>query len=441
MQKDNDNFIKKKILIYGLGKSGLASYKFLKEKNQVYVYDDNIKLIENYKIKKKIYNIKKIIRNNFDYIVVSPGINIKKCSLRNYIKKNSNKIITDLDIFYSENSKNKNITITGTNGKSTCVQILYEILKEHKYDVRLVGNIGHPILAEKKITGKTVFVIEASSYQIEYSNLFKTNYAAILNITPDHLDRHKTMTNYVKSKFKLILNQKKGDIAFLDIENNYLKKQIKKNKICSDIKHVVSSLPRKFIKKIINPYFFTAGNKQNLAFILEIVKRLKLDSNKVFKIINNFKGLKYRQQTIFDSQNIKIINDSKATSFASSINILKSLENAYWIVGGIPKYADKFFLTKKECLKFRAYIFGKNKNFFSEQFKNKINYKCSKDIKDAFDTIITDIKSTKLKKKYTILFSPAAASFDSFKNFEDRGNYFDSLIKKVSIKDNFNELW
>ena len=227
MEDIKNIFIKKKILIYGLGKSGLSSYHFLKKNNNLYLYDDT-KVIKNKRIKKIFIKPENISKNNFDFIVISPGININQCPLKNFLKKNLKKIITDLDIFYSHYYKNRNITITGTNGKSTTAKILFDILKNQKFDVRLTGNIGNPILAEKKITSKTIFVIEASSYQIEYSKRFKANYALILNITPDHLERHRTFINYVKSKFKLFSNQTKQDYSFFDIKNKYLKKEIKK---------------------------------------------------------------------------------------------------------------------------------------------------------------------------------------------------------------------
>ena len=236
---DNKNiFVKKKILIYGLGKSGLSSYLFLRKKNDIYLYDDNKNIIKNKKIKKLLIKSYHINRINFDFIVISPGINIKKCHLKTFLKKNLKKIITDLDIFYSHYSKNKNITITGTNGKSTTAKILFDVLKNQKKDVRLTGNIGNPILTEKKITPKTIFVIEASSYQIAYSKNFKANYAVILNITPDHLERHGTFANYIKAKFKLVRTQTNKDFSFLNTNNKLLKKEISKKKLSSKIINV-----------------------------------------------------------------------------------------------------------------------------------------------------------------------------------------------------------
>ena len=148
-------------------------------------------------------------------------------------------IHTDFDIFFSF-FRNDCITITGTNGKSTTCQILYEVLKKQKFDVRLVGNIGTPILSAKNIRKKTLFVIEASSYQLEYSKIFKSNYAAILNISPDHIERHKTINKYTKAKFKLLKSQIKGDLAFVKKSDKFINKELKLCNFKSDIIKVES---------------------------------------------------------------------------------------------------------------------------------------------------------------------------------------------------------
>ena len=142
-----------------------------------------------------------------------------------FLKKNRNKIYSDFDVFYSF-FKNDCITITGTNGKSTTSQLLYEILLKNKFDVKLVGNIGNPILSIKKVTKNTIFVIEASSYQLDYSQIFKSRYAIILNISPDHIERHKSIKGYLKAKFKLIKNQKSGQLAFVK-NDSLIKKALK----------------------------------------------------------------------------------------------------------------------------------------------------------------------------------------------------------------------
>ena len=145
--------------------------------------------------------------------------------------------------------------------------------------------------------------------------------------------------------------------------------------------------------------------------------------------MNRFKGLKYRQQIIYENKKLTIINDSKSTSFASSENLLKSLRNVYWILGGIPKKGDKFKLLKKNCENLKAFIFGTKHKEFRKNLKNKISVKNVKKLEDALNEIFLDIRKKKLRKN-VIFFSPAGASFDSFRNFEDRGEYFNQLVKK-----------
>ena len=427
-------FFKKKNLIYGLGKTGISSYYFLKKKNYLYLYDDNFNFIKNKQIKKSIIKLSKIFKKKFDFILISPGIDVNNCNLRNFLKKNMSKIITDLDVFYMNFSNNKNIAITGTNGKSTTSKLLFDILKTQHMDARLVGNIGNPILSEKKITNKTFFVIEASSYQLEYSQFFKTNYALILNISPDHLERHKTFSNYVKSKLKLVRNQTSKDYSFFNRKDSFIKREISKIKINSKIVNVDIKYYRKKIRKIKNNYFITFGNQQNLSFIFAIAEKLKLKNNKLLKSINNFKGLSFRQEIINKSKKFTLINDSKATSFSSSVNILKSLTNVFWLVGGIPKKGDRFSLTKKQCKSIKAYIFGKNKKHFIKNLEKKVKFQTFKNLEKAIKKIIIDIKKEINNEHKIILFSPSAASFDSFKNFEDRGKKFNFFINKLKLK-------
>ena len=428
MIKNKNIFLGKKILIYGLGKSGVSSYKFLKNKADLYLFDDNEK--KNIKLKSnlRLNTLKEISKINFDKIIISPGIDISKCKLSKTLKKNSSKIYTDLDIFYSF-YKNKSITVTGTNGKSTTAQILYEVLEDQKYDVRLIGNIGNPALSEKKITKHTIFVIEASSYQLEYSQIFSSKYAAILNIAPDHIERHKNLKNYITAKFKLLVSQPNNATAFINKNDPLITKKIDNNNLKQKIIKIDSKKSNKIYNQIKNEYFLSSGNKENLSFVLKILKIFKLNNKILLKTLNKFKGLKYRQQIIFKNKNLTIINDSKSTSFASSENLLKNLNYVYWILGGIPKKSDQFKLSKKHCKNFKAYIFSKHHKEFKKNLKDKIIVKNLKDLKDILDEIFLDIKKKKLEKNI-ILFSPAGASFDNFKNFEDRGLYFNKLIKK-----------
>ena len=420
-------FLNKKILIYGLGKTGLSASEFLKNKAEIFLHDDHLSKFKNLGIKNMI-SYKNLLKLNFDQIILSPGIDINKCKLSRYLKKNHYKIYSDLDVFYSF-YKNDCITITGTNGKSTTCQLMYEVLLNQNHDARLVGNIGNPILSVKNFQKKTIFIVEASSYQLEYSQLFKSKFAAILNLSPDHIERHKTLNKYVNAKFKLLKNQLKGYLAFVKKDDLLIKKKLISNKFSSKIIRVDSGEAKSFLKKINNDYFLSETNKENLSFVLEISKKLKLKNDLLKKSIKKFKGLKFRQQIIHKKKYLTIINDSKSTSFSSSIDILKIHPNIYWLIGGIHKKGDKFDLPKKYFQNIEAFIYGKNKKFFNENLKKKIKYENFDNLKSALKKIFTNINKQKFTNQ-TILFSPCAASFDNFKNFEDRGIYFNKLIKK-----------
>ena len=422
MKQNKNIFLGKKILIYGLGKSGVSTFKFLRNKANIYLFDDNLKKNQ------KFISLNKIPKKNFDAIIVSPGIDILNCKLSKFLKKNFNKIYTDLDIFYSY-FDNESISITGTNGKSTTAKILHNVLLDQKKDVRLVGNIGNPLLSEKKINKKTIFVIEVSSYQLDYSKIFSSKYAMILNISVDHIERHRNLKNYVNAKFKLLDSQKKDCVAFVKKNDDLIKKKLNSKNFKSKIIKVDTKKSGSFFKDIKNEYFLTETNKENLSFIFEISKKLKLKNNLLLKTINKFKGLKYRQQIILKKKNLIVINDSKSTSFASSIGILKNNQNIYWIIGGIHKKGDKLNLPKKYFKKIKAFVFGKDKKFFNNELKGKIVYENFTNLELAFKKIIKLIKKDRSTER-TILFSPSAASFDTFKNFEERGLYFNKLSKK-----------
>ena len=421
-------FLDKKILVYGLGKSGVSSFKFLRNKSKVILYDDFNSNIKNPYLKKNLVNIKKILNSKFDAIILSPGIDIDNCKLSKFLKKNKKKIYTDLDIFYSF-YKNDCITITGTNGKSTTCQLLYEVLSKQKIDARLVGNIGNPILSENKIKKKTIFVIEASSYQLDYSKIFKSKYAVILNLSPDHIERHKRLSNYIKAKFKLLKNQSKKDVSFVKKNDFLISQELKSNKFNSKIIKINTKKLNTFLSDIKNKYFLSDSNKENLLFVLAISKKLNLNFNKIKNTINRFKGLRYRQQIIFNKKNLTIINDSKSTSFSSSNSILKSNSNILWLLGGIHKKGDKLDLKKNDLDNVKAFIYGKDKKFFNKQLEKKVEFKNFDNLKNALKNIFKLIRKERFKHN-TILFSPCAASFDSFKNFEDRGYYFNRLVKR-----------
>jgi len=430
----------KKIAIYGMGLTGCSAAKFLKKlKAKVFCWDDDFKIRR--KAKKLKFKVSKFWLNTnlIDKVIVSPGIDINKCKIKKYLKLNFKKIITDLDLFFELNNSSSIISITGTNGKSTTCKIVEKILKTAGFKTITVGNIGNPILFSKNFKKNNIIILEVSSYQLEYSKLIRSKHAAILNITPDHLERHKTMKNYIKIKSKIFLAQSNSDYSYINLNDKYsrtIRRKFRNKKFKSKLILINKSLPNFLMKKITNKYFKSKGNIQNLYFAYKIAKNLKINDSIIIKAINKFRGLPHRQEIILSNKNFLCINDSKATSFDASLQSLLNYNKIYWIVGGLPKYKDHFDLEKVKKKIVKAYIVGKNTNFFTKKIKKSIKYKVSNNIKNAVEDICKDLKLSK-NVKNTILLSPSAASFDQFTNFEKRGIYFKNLIlkklKKVKV--------
>tara|TARA_B100000965_G_C19590430_1_gene757713 strand:- start:1321 stop:2604 length:1284 start_codon:yes stop_codon:yes gene_type:complete len=409
----------KKILVYGLGATGKSVIKFLKKKKifDYKVWDDDKK--KRQKFANKI--IDKAL-NNIDFIVLSPGINLNNALLKSKLIKNKKKIITDLDLFYLFNPEAKTIGITGTNGKSTTCKIIHHILKKNGYQVKLGGNIGKPIL-DILCNSNTIVIIEMSSFQLAYSKFIKPNFGVLLNLSIDHLDWHRNFSDYKNSKFKIFFNQGKFDKAY--ISSQALIKFFKNEKFHSKLIKVPKKISPNSNK--FNEYLNFKPNLQNLNFAYRISRDIGVNHASILKSLRDFKGLKHRYEIFLRKKNISFINDSKATSFKSSEYSLEANKNIYWILGGLPKKGDKIRLTKFQRNINRCYIIGKKTAFFVNQLRNKIKYTVSNNLKSAVINLFKDLKFE--NGRAVVLFSPASASYDQFKNFEQRGDIFKKLVK------------
>ena len=417
--------------VYGLGTTGKSVIDYFHRKNfkEYKVWDDNENLKTYYGFKLNKQKREKIFSKHLDctdYIVLSPGISLKKAKLRKKLLKNKEKIVTDLDLFYLFNPKIKTIVVTGTNGKSTTCKILEHVLKKNNINVKLGGNIGRPIL-DLNLKNQPIVIVEASSFQLAYSKYIKPDYAIILNITKDHLDWHGSYKNYVDSKFKIFTGQKKNNFAF--INNKILLNKFKKKKYESKLKFINIKSYNKIRNNIKNDYLNSEANRENMSFVYALSKVLKINEKSLINSLKSFKGLPHRQEIFYKKNNKTFINDSKATSFEASKLALKSNKNIFWIVGGFPKIGDKFHLKsiKKDIIK--TYVIGKYMKNFKNHLTGKVNVQLCKTLNNAIISIFKDTKNI-TNKKITILLSPAAASYDQFKNFEERGNLFKKLVKE-----------
>ncbi len=422
-----DNFKKLSFLVYGLGVTGRSVVNFFERNNlkNYKVWDDNNKILFK---KKRPKNLNKALKN-VNYIVLSPGISLNDLKKKNELIYYKKKIITDIDLIYLLKKFDKSIVVTGTNGKSTTCKILLHVLKKNNYKTLLGGNIGTPIL-DLKIKKDNILVIEASSFQLAYSKFICPDYALLLNITNDHLDWHKNMSNYVNAKFKIFKLQRKNHFSLI---NDKLKFDFKKRDLKGKLIIPDSNKYRNFKSQIKNSYLKSKINDENMSYIFALSKIFRISENSLLKSLSSFKGLPHRYEIFLKKKNFVFINDSKATSFEATKNALKNTKNIHWIVGGLPKKNDKISLTnlKKNILK--IYIIGKNTNFFKKQINTKIEHKVTRDIKNS---LIEILKNTRLygNKNISILFSPAAASFDQYLNFEKRGDQFKKLSRIYARK-------
>lgn len=406
----------KKIGILGLGLTGKSIFNFFKNSNtDIFLWDDNADLRKNYLSKKgKLLSLDEWPWDELDYFFPSPGVDMNQnISLKNLNKKRT-KIMSDISLFEEVRGisfpSGTMIAITGTNGKSSTATILYDILKKEGFDARLLGNIGVPILNEKPGDNETIYIVEVSSFQIELTKNIKPEIAVLLNISEDHLDRHSNIEKYRNIKGKIFSNQSSEHFSI----------------ICKEDKHTKIISKRKFVSKKI---FLEKSNiiedrkyySKNLNSIREVLKILKVSNISIEDGFKNFKGLKHRMEVICETNNIKFINDSKATN-ASATNMAFDLnKNIFWIGGGDPKGNDlsKINLLSKNLR--RVFLIGSSaKELFNLTPKAKSPLIC-KNLNSAINAAYTEAKKF---GQGNILLSPGCSSHDQFKNFKERGEIF-----------------
>ena len=424
----NSKLNKLSFLVYGLGLTGQSVVKFFK-KNKIKNYtvwdDNNKKLFKN----KRTNNLKKDL-GEVDYIILSPGISLKNSKYKKILTNYKDKIITDIDLIFLQKKNFKSIVVTGTNGKSTTCKLIYHVLKKNGFQAAIGGNIGKPILNISRKNNQFL-VIEASSFQLAHSKFICPDYAFLLNITNDHIDWHGSKLKYVNSKFKIFKLQNKNQYGFLNkaLQNNFKKRNFRNKLIIPKIQYY-----KKIKPKIKNSYLRSNINDENMNNVLAFSNLLKIKVKSFIKSVNTFKGLNHRYEIFLKRKNCIYINDSKATSFQSTKAALSSTKNILWILGGLPKKNDKIILKSLKKNIIKSYIIGRHVNFFKKQLINKIDIYVANSLENSIIKVHQDIKFLRQKKKYVILLSPAAASYDQYLNFEKRGEQFKKLVYQYAKK-------
>ncbi len=445
------NIRTQKFLVLGVSKSGTAVANYLLDNGATcYIYEElNVKSAQNAVselVNRGAIELKKdnafSVLNDIDVLVISPGVPINH-ELAVKAKELNKRIVGEFEFGFL-NFNPCSVAVTGTNGKTTTVSMINHILNVAKIKNSLVGNVGIPITSKiNEITKDTVCVCEVSSFQLETINAFCPHIACILNISPDHLERHYTLENYVFLKNKILFSQKESEYAVLNYDDLTIREMGEKTKS----KVLFVSLKEKtngayllgddlYYKeeKIISSCELALKGEHNVynALFSIVVCKLLGVSNETLKIaLSNFKGVPHRIELIKEHNGFKIYNDSKATNTNSTITAIKNMKApTVLIIGGCDKGEDYTDLFKAI----------KNSNVVHTVITGATRIKM---LKCALDNGLTEISlspdfNLAVKNsvaiaggKANVLFSPACSSFDCFSNFEERGNAFIKAISEL----------
>ena len=429
-----ENFQNKRLYFLGLGASNITAAKALEKRNRVLVYDDNKTELGGL----DFMHYDDIDFASLDYMIVTPGISLKYPSPHPAVilaRHHNVKIIGDIELYFMQFEKlPKIIGITGTNGKSTTTALMHYLLsKTLDRKIYFGGNIGQAVF-ELEIDTEAYYVIEISSYQLDLLLDLAFDYSVLLNITPDHLDRHKDFEGYVTAKMRIFYQNKRNNIAIIcsdtpvahSIFDGLENQKIKYNS--SEIRGASQGVYYKshhILDNLLELKKF--GNSQNLIAALIIAEMEGVDLGEVKPIIESFKSLEHRFEKVMTYKNLTIYNDSKATNAESTANALKQLDNVYWLAGGVAKEGGVSALSEYFPQIKKAYLFGKAANLLKEQIGDDIETAIfDQDFKRLIATCIEDALRETLP--INILFSPSCASFDMFANYVARGHEFKKLI-------------
>ena len=440
-----------RIVILGAAESGVGAAVLAKKQGfDVFVSDMSVikdkykKVLEDHHIEweEKQHSEEKIL--NADEIIKSPGIPDKAPMIQKVMAKGIH-IISEIE-FAGRYTHSKMICITGSNGKTTTTSLIYHIFKNAGYDVGLAGNIGNSLALQVAESPHEYYVIELSSFQLDNMYDFRANIAILLNITPDHLDRYGCMQDYVDSKMRIIQNQTSSDSFIYWDEDPIIKRELEKYDIKA-IQYPFSQLKKNGVigyieegqYKIEKPTPFnmeqeelslTGRHNVYNSLAAGIASKIAGIKNEVIrKCLSDFPGVEHRLEKVTRVGGVEYINDSKATNVDACWYALESMKgNTILILGGLDKgndYNEIKDLVKEKCV---GLVFLGADNTKLHQFF------------DGFGIPVRDTNNMKdcvqacyemAKPGDTVLLSPCCASFDLFKNMEDRGEQFKTQVRNL----------
>jgi UDP-N-acetylmuramoylalanine--D-glutamate ligase len=446
--------MRKRIVILGGGESGVGAALLAKKEGYDVFVSDESSLKDSYRselqqagisFEEEGHNEEKIL--NADEVMKSPGIPEKNEMVKK-IRKKGIPIISEIELAYRFKGSSRIIGITGSNGKTTTTALTYHICKTAGLDCALVGNIGHSFARQVAEDPKPLYVAEISSFQLDDIKTFRPDIAILTNITEDHLDRYDyNFENYIRSKFRITMNQQENDFFIYCADDEITMKYL------NEFSTQSNQLPISMKTEVNNGAFIKDGdmyirtgedftsmsvfdfalkgkhNQYNTMAACVAVTTLDIRKEKIREAVKSFHSLEHRMEPVATVRGVEFINDSKATNVNSTWYALESMiKPTVLIMGGIDKGNDYSLIKDLVKEKVKAIIcLGKD----------------NRKIHEAFGNIISPIVNTGsaleavhaaflfATKGDVVLLSPACASFDLFKNYEDRGEQFKKAVKEL----------
>jgi len=401
-------------------------------------------------------------------LVLSPGVPLTHPRPHGVVQKARAagvEVIGDIELFaravnaMPPEVRPKIVTVTGSNGKSTTTALIAHILRETGHKVYEGGNIGNAVLSMPPLEENAIYVLELSSYQLDLTKSLRSDICVFLNLSPDHLDRHGGMDGYIAAKRRIFNNQQKDDIAVIGVDDAI------SQSICTDLisgQHA-KIIPVSAMGTLGNGVFVlgaelfynfdhktTSGGKipdvsalhgrhnhQNAAAAFAVCNSLGVSPPVAMLAMAKFKGLPHRMEKIAQIGGVTFVNDSKATNADAVSKALTAFKSIYWIAGGQAKEDGIRELQGRLKSVEKAYFFGDCAMAFHEQVNGDVESRVFKNMQHAVYKAFSDALaglSSKSDRNPIILLSPAAASFDQFKNFEARGEAFRKIVEKIAAE-------
>jgi UDP-N-acetylmuramoylalanine--D-glutamate ligase len=446
----------KKVLVFGAGKSGVSAIKLLqKQEVDILLYDSNPNLSEkNFQDQFDIEHnftlitgeLKQAVIDGIDLMVISPGVALDHPDVERIIAKGI-PVWGEIELAYRI-AKGKIIGITGTNGKTTTTTLVGEIMETFFDEVYVVGNIGNPYTeVALKTTEKAVSVIELSSFQLETIHEFKPDVSAILNITPDHLNRHHTMENYIAAKENVARNQTENEVCILNYEDEILREMGKRLKTKVLFYSSTTSLSdglylegeeiwysrdgkRELVCNINELKIFGKHNYENVMAAVGMALSVGVPMERIRTALVNFRAVEHRIEFVETINGVTYYNDSKGTNPDASIKAIQAMRTPTIVIGGgydkkVP--FDEWIEAFGNKVKYLV-LLGQTREQIAETAKRHGFHDIImvEDLKEA-----VKVSAEKAVPGDSVLLSPACASWGMFENYEQRGKLFKEYVREL----------